>query len=78
MPEPIAQCTHRYLHQTIGKDEGTLYPSPLRGRQVQIVHDRRARHTNIDTIQESHHAQDDEHGQDHVLTFHKSIDKRRC
>ena len=72
MSETVTQGSHGNLQQTIGEDEGTLYPSPLGRREMEVVHDTRPRHTDIDAIQESHHAQDDEHDEDHVLPFHSN------
>ena len=71
--EPIAQRTHRNLHQSIAQDECTLHPSPLRRTQVQVVHDARPCHADIDSVQECHHAQNHEHGQNHILIFHCSL-----
>ena len=72
MAEAVAQRTHRYLHQTVRQDESTLHPSPLCGRQAEVVHDGRPRHRDIDTVQKRHHAQNDEHDENHILLFHET------
>ncbi len=70
MAEAVAEGTHGYLQQAIGEDEGTLHPPPFGWRKVEVAHDARTRHTDVDAVQEGHHAQYHEHREDCILTGH--------
>ena len=59
----VAVGSHGDLHQAITQNERTLHPSPFGGREVQVFHDGRTGHADVDAVEKGDDAQNDEHRQ---------------